>query len=276
MAATVTTQAQAAQIDALVAAQSTTRAEFSQVAVLAATSQVAALPESSWYDDQAVAAMAARIAKQVGSAQRQTAALTDAYLARMTGVLVGRSVQPVGVVNVVQLRGLPQALVYQRLGEQYRYQRSAGLDHAAALASTSERAEVMADTDTTLAMRAQARRFMVRRGITGYRRIIRPEASAGGVCGLCIAAADRIYHKADLLPIHGRCHCETAPIVGGQDPGYNLNATDLDNLYGAAGSTGRQDLAKIRIQIHHHGELGPVLGQLGQRFTGPAELPHAA
>lgn len=269
-------QTQVTQFDALVAAQSASRAELARAAVLAATSQLASMGESAWYDDQAVAQLAAWIAKQVGAAARQTAAVTDAYLARMTGLLLGRGVPASGVIDTVALRGLPLPLVYQRLGEQYRYQRAQSLDHQAALASTEQRAAVMADTDTTLAMRAQARRFMTRRGVATFRRIIRPEASQGGTCGLCIAAADRIYRKADLLPIHGRCNCEVAPIVRGQDPGYSLNAADLDALYGAAGSTGRQDLAKVRIQVHHHGELGPVLAQAGQKFTGPSDLPHAA
>jgi hypothetical protein len=274
--ATATQQAQAAQLDALVAAQSQTRAEFARAAVLSASSRVQAMSEAQWYDDQAVAAMAKSIGTQVGAAQRQTAAVTDAYLARMTGTMLGRRVAPAGTVDVGALRGAPNSLVYQRLAENYRYQRAQGKDHATALQLTSQRAETMADTDTTLAMRAQSRRFMTRRGIAGYRRVIRPEVSAGGTCGLCIAAADRIYRKADLLPMHDRCNCETAPIVGGQDPGHSLNSADLDALYGAAGSTRRQDLAKVRIAVHHHGELGPVLGIKGQTFRGPADLPKAA
>lgn len=275
-AATTQAQAQAAQFDALVAAQSTSRAQLAQIAVLTATGRVAAMDEAAWYDDQAVAQLAYLIGAQVGSVQRQTAALTDAYLARMTSLSLGRTVRPVGVGSVAQLRGVTNALVYRRLGENYRYQRSLGKDHQAAAADTSQRAAVMADTDATLAMRAQARRFMTQRRISTYRRVIRPEASAGGVCGLCIAAADRLYYKADLLPIHDRCHCEVAPILDGKDPGFNLNAADLDNLYGAAGSTSREDLKRVKVQIHHHGELGPVLAKLGQKFTGPNDLPHAA
>lgn len=273
--ATITDQ-QAAAFDALVAAQSASRSALSQVAVDTATSQVAAMQEAAWYDDKAVAQLAYLIGTQVGAVQRQTAALTDAYLARMTSLTLGRTIKPVGVGAVDQLRGITNTLVYQRLGENYRYLRSVGKTHEAAVTDTSQRAAIMADTDATLAMRAQSRRFMQRRQITTYRRIIRPEASKGGVCGLCIAASDRLYYKADLLPIHDRCHCETAPIVGGKDPGHNLNQADLDNLYGAAGSTGREDLKRIKVQIHHHGELGPVLAKLGQKFTGPNDLPNAA
>lgn len=269
----VTTQQ---QLDALVAAQSASRADFARLAVLAATSRIAAMGQAQWYDDQAVAAMATAIGQQVAGAQRHTAAVTDAYLARMTGLMLGRRIAPTGTVDVSALRGAPNAEVYKRLAENYRYQRSIGLDDAGALKLTSQRAAIMADTDTTLAMRAQSRRFMTKRGISHYRRIIRPEASRGGTCGLCIAAADRIYRKADLLPVHDRCNCLTAPIVDGQDPGHSLNAADLDALYGAAGSTRRQDLAKVRITVHHHGELGPVLGLHGQAFRGPGDLPNAA
>jgi hypothetical protein len=269
-------QQQAAQIDALVAAQSASRADLARAAVLAATGRVGAMAEAQWYQDQAVAQLAAAVAKQVAAAQRQTAALTDAYLARMTSILLGRGVRPVGPVDVAALRGLPSPVVYERLGENYRYLRAQGLDGAQALARTSERAAVMADTDATLAMRAQARKFLTRRAISGYRRIIRPEMSAGGTCGLCIAAADRIYHRSELMPMHNRCNCDVAPIVGDQDPGHSLNSADLDALYGAAGSTRRQDLTRVRIAVHHHGELGPVLGVHGQQFTGPSDLPHAA
>lgn len=274
--ATQTAAQQSAEIDALVAAQSASRADLARAAMLAATGQVAAMQEAQWYEDQAVAQLATAVSKQVAVAARQTAAFTDAYLAQMTGILLGRRVGPVGPVDVAALRGLPGPLVYQRLGQNYRYLRSIGIDDAEALSRTSERAAVMAQTDTTLAMRKQAQKFMDRKRIAGYRRIIRPEASAGGTCGLCIAAADRIYHRSELLPIHDRCECGIAPIVGGQDPGHSLNAADLDALYGAAGSTGRQDLAKVRITVHHHGELGPVLGVHGQKFTGPSDLPNAA
>lgn len=41
--------------------------------------------------------------------------------------------------------------------------------------------------------------------IIGFRRIIHPEFSTGGVCGLCVAASDRIYHRETLRPIHLRC-----------------------------------------------------------------------
>jgi hypothetical protein len=264
----------AAQLVPVIAAQSSARAGLARYASLAATTRVAAMGEQAWYDDQKVAAMAKAIAAPVQAAQRQTAALTDAYLARVTTAMgVKRAAAaPVGPVDVSALRGIPNPLVYQRLGSAYRYQRSIGKGAEEAQSLIVQRAGIMADTDATLAMRAQAQKYMGRRKIARYRRVIQPERSAGGTCGLCAAASHRMYFKADLLPIHGRCNCEVMPAIGSNDPAYELNDADLTALYGAAGSTGRQDLARIRVTVHHHGELGPVLGVSGQHFTGPAAI----
>lgn len=272
MAAPTTQQ----QIDAAVAAQSAGRSALADAAREAAAAYIAAMGEKQWYSDAAVAALADAIAAQVQGAQTQAAALTDAYLATLAGLSLGKNVQPVGPVSVTALRGIRSSQVYQRLGSYYRYERSLGLDDAGALRLTLQRAETMTQTDTTLAMRAQAQKFMTRRKIQKYRRIIRPEASKSGTCGLCIAAADRVYYRSTLLPVHDNCECEIAPIIGNHDPGYSLNRADLDALYAAAGSTGRQDLSRVRITTHHHGELGPVLAEAGQSFRGPAAVALAA
>lgn len=96
-------------------------------------------------------------------------------------------------------------------------------------------------------------------GVTGYRRVIHPELSAGGTCGMCIVAADRVYSTGSLMPIHARCKCTVAPIVGEDDPGKELNAADLKAMYDAAGGTDAASLKRTRYQIDIHGELGPVL-----------------
>lgn len=95
--------------------------------------------------------------------------------------------------------------------------------------------------------------------IVGFRRIIHPEFSAGGVCGLCVAASDQIYHRETLRPIHIRCKCTSAPVTEQYDPGQPLNAGDLSRLYSdAGGSTSAADLKRTRYTVDHT-ELGPVL-----------------
>lgn len=95
--------------------------------------------------------------------------------------------------------------------------------------------------------------------IIGYRRVIRPELSRGGTCGMCIAASDRLYKVGELLPIHRRCHCTISAVTEEHDPADDLNAVDLNALYKAAGGTSAAHLKRTRYKVDQHGELGPVL-----------------
>jgi hypothetical protein len=111
--------------------------------------------------------------------------------------------------------------------------------------------------------------------IVAYRRILHPELSQSGPCGLCIVAASRVYHKSDLRPLHNGCWCDVMPVVktgSGEilDPGFDLNEDDLKALYGAEirsgrlgpqtqSGTGRQGLQRVRLKHLQHAELGPVL-----------------
>jgi hypothetical protein len=256
----------------LIAAQAAARARLTGTAVHAATSSVRGF--SGWYDTAAITVLAQRITRHVESVQRQVAATTDAYLARLLSLLTGKLVRPLGPIDVAGLRqGVSHDAVYGRLANEYRWQRSQDKPETEALRVVTARAEAMVETDTALAHRAQARRVMLAHKVSGYRRIIRPELSRAGVCGLCVAASDRVYHRGDLRPIHARCNCEVAPIVGAHDPGKPLNAEDLTALYTAAGgTTSGPALKRVRYVVHNNGELGPVLGVAGQRFRGPDDI----
>lgn len=171
---------------------------------------------------------------------------------------------------------------YGRVADQYRFNvvaDDATEDEARRKALV--RIAAVAATDVQLAVREQVRRSLGRiPGITGYRRILRPELSEEGPCGLCVVAADRLYKKEDLLPIHDRCVCDVLPVIGKLDPGVQLNLDDLQALYEAAGSTGggkRQGgaLKKIRVVLTEHGEVGPVLVDGDQNFRGPVEVARA-
>jgi hypothetical protein len=172
----------------------------------------------------------------------------------------GRTFKPVGPVVVSDLRkGVPPEQVYERLAVQMRYERSTGTPEPDALKHVLDRADVMNQMDVALAARSEAEKFFTSHAIAGYRRIVHPELSVGGACGMCIAASDRVYHKNRLLPIHARCKCGVMPIIGGWDAGHSLNNLDLGSLYTDAGSTSMRDLKATRYQIDEHGELGAVL-----------------
>ena len=98
-------------------------------------------------------------------------------------------------------------------------------------------------------------------GVRKYRRVIHPELSKTGTCGLCAVAATNVFSTADLLPMHNNCKCTVAPITANNDPGLKLNREDLDAIYRKAGSTSAADLKSVRVIVESHSEIGPILTQ---------------
>lgn len=216
-----------------------------------------------WYDERQVRAVSAQLAQTVRQAQVVTADLTAEYLIRVLDVYeVPTQRRP--VVLPAQPRGVDPTDVWERPAKEFRYQRSQGADGAAALERATRRAELIAEDDLMLAMRegaAAALDFPDSLGATvGYRRIIHPELSKDGSCGLCVVAADRIYQNVRKFAIHERCKCTVLPVTEELDPGLSLNAADLRRLYAAAGgTTAAAALKRVRVAVHEHGELGAVL-----------------
>lgn len=275
-------QADEQQFQALVAAQAQARAQIA--AQMAAMAVASARAFHGWYSADAITEWAAKLAAQMEAMQRAVAQLTDAYMARSLSLLTGSRIRPIGRVDTSALRaGVTHPGAYARGADVYRWQQSQFDAIARSLLTDSPRvpdlitpAEAaarriadVADLDAQLAARAQEHASLTDAGerglITGWRRVIHPELSKGGTCGLCIAASDRLYGPTEPRAIHLRCECTTLPVVDGVDPGSQLNRSDLNRLYKQAGGTGRQKLAATRYQIDEHGELGPVLNPRGAK-----------
>lgn len=175
--------------------------------------------------------------------------------------------------------------VFERAAETYRYQRSIGTDETVANTLAESRIADIVDGNLILAQRLAEQQTLAAVAVlddrlVGYRRVIHPELSTGGVCGLCVAAASRQYNIKTLKPIHKRCKCSIAPITKDHDLGDLLNREDLDRLYAHAKetapmetvhgyqrralSTSAKALKRTRYILEHHNELGPVL----TRVTG--------
>ena len=230
-----------------------------------------------WYDSAKISGWTARIVKAVEAAQASTATMTDAYLSQVASEVIGKSVLPVGAVDPASLRqGVTHQGVYGRLADQWRYQESLGTAADLIAQGVASRAVSMVTTDLQLAFTHQSRRFMTRRGIDEWRRVLRPEMSKTGVCGLCVAASDRMYFRGDLMPIHGNCHCGVLPVKDGVDPGRSLNREDLNRLYGEAASTYGDQLIETKYVVRENGEIGPVLAREGDAFRGPDDVAVAA
>lgn len=162
--------------------------------------------------------------------------------------------------------------VLRRPAALFRYvQSQGGLDAAQ---QASQRLDSLIDDNLMLAQRLAQQQVLAQavnlddggnhRGrnapkITGYRRVIHPELSRGGTCGMCIAASDRLYKIAELLPIHAHCKCTIAAVTDEYDPADDLNAVDLNALYKDAGGNTVAHLKRTRYRVDEHGELGPVL-----------------
>lgn len=278
------TAAQVASLTALVKAQAAIRERLTAQAVAMATQ--AAQSFHGWYDTDAITTWANGLATRIEAIQRLLAQSTDAYLARALTQTTGTRVGPVGKVDVTGLRaGVTHAGAYGRAADAYRWQQhlfdqTAGrlltaatpepFDLVTPVEAAVERVAKVADIDAQLAVRAQTQASLTAaadRGLaTGYRRVIHPELSKGGTCGLCIAASDRLYHAAELMPFHAECHCTVLPVTEASDPGSWLNELDLKRVYKAAGGTHASLLKATRYRVDEHGELGPVLNRQGAPF----------
>ena len=174
---------------------------------------------------------------------------------------IDRSVAAAQIPRYGLRKGIDPVDEWVRLGVQYRYERSVGAPHENAIKKVLDRADVMSQYDINLANRIQWFESMLHSPLAvGYRRVVRPYLSDGGTCGMCLVAADRVYSRHTLLPIHARCKCTVVPVLRtGEDIGSSLNNLDLGDLYEQAGGQQAESLKRTRYKIVDHGELGPQL-----------------
>jgi hypothetical protein len=261
----------AGRILALVNAQAANRDQVSSNVRAAVRRALAGVTD--WYDPRQVDAFVQAAVEAIRGGRKITAGVTEAYLRQqldLLGVDPGRR-SPTPADNP---RGVPATEEWARPVKTYRYARLEGLDELEAAERAGRRAELMADTDLTLAMRDASRDLLAPLAkVRGWRRLVHPELSAGGTCGLCVVASDRLYKRAELLPIHDRCRCTVGPVVDGQtDPASWLNQDALAQLYEDAGGNTAAKLARTRYRINDHGELGPVLAEQGDDFRDAGDV----
>jgi hypothetical protein len=263
-----------------------------------------------WYATDRITRWSGDLARQSESLQLGLARLVDAYIARLSSLITGKRVRPAGAIDVSELRtGVSHAGAYARAADVYRWQQSrldtfakqlpeipSGTSAAGAVSVTPptlqtpaeaarERAEAVADLDSQLVVSRQSQKsYAAQRDVIGYRRVLHPELARTGSCGLCVAASTVSYHKQDLLPIHARCSCTTAPVYDAADVGDALNAIDLEQIYRDAGAhpkaeraafgrtTFGRDLKRVRYQVDDHGELGPILNPHGVKVRTAADV----
>lgn len=156
---------------------------------------------------------------------------------------------------VIIRNGLPPEDLYQRSIVRSRAMLAAGAVWAVAMAAGRARAVSTAQTDVILANRAAAQvQADVRPQVEGFSRVLDP-----GACEYCAGLADETYSSANDVPLHPRCGCSVAPIIGGHDPAKSLNAHQAD--------PSNADQADVR----QHGEMGAVITAAGDSFSTAAD-----
>jgi hypothetical protein len=284
---------QQAQMAALIAGLDASRAQAEQTIARLITLAVSGF--GGWYQTDRITTWTAQLAHDVELVLKTFAGMTDAYMASMIGNVAGRHVRPVGTIDVTGLRtGVTHPGAFGRAADQYRWQQSRH-DQAAKQIATApnptvpnlvnpldaamQRALDAGNRDTGLVLQQQAGKNLADAGdkglITGWRRVVHPELSRSGTCGLCIAASTRIYKTGDLMPLHDNCHCEPVPIVLGKaDPGLELDELAFHRLYSTSGGNTAAALKKTRWTVHQNGEIGPVLAPEGAKQRTPRQVQH--
>lgn len=207
------------------------------------------------------------------AAQKHTAVLTDAYLARLLSTFSGSPVRPVGLdtaalVGAGVRAGAAPAEVYRRAFVTVWSGLKAGDQWPDAVAAGRARVLSTASMDVALTQRATMAQVSEQSDrIVGYRRVL----TSGNACDLCTAASDQFYHSGDLMPIHNNCDCDVVPVTSSHDPAHDqsvLKHSQFRITDPHAPSRG----SKYEYAVRQHGELGPVLTPAGDHFTGPSEV----
>ncbi|WP_228973390.1 hypothetical protein [Streptomyces sp. DH12] len=174
------------------------------------------------------------------------------------------------------LRGVEPAEVYSRPFVEMRTALAAGESLDAAVVRGARRLETITKTDLQLARTHTVREVTAEQ--PGVEYTVR-ELQGEYDCALCMIASTQRYHKRELAPIHPGCDCLVKTVRADYDPGQIIDEERLERIHelveeaiGQADRGGRAvDYRKIII-ANEHGEIGPVLGFRGQRFTGPDDI----
>lgn len=211
--------------------------------------------------------------------QRTISALTTTYLERLYQEIANepsRVTLDMSTVTGTALRGVDPATVYERPFVDVWTALSKGEPLDVALERGSNRLSTLAKTDLQLARTHTAR--AVTADQPGVEYTIR-EPVGEHTCALCLIASTQRYRKKDLLPIHPGCDCLVKTVKASYLPGQVIDEARLEAIHAAVEAAGLQvdrgarvtDYRKLIIS-HTHGEIGPVLGYKGQRFTGPTDI----
>ncbi|MFJ3588569.1 hypothetical protein ACIQUY_04675 [Streptomyces sp. NPDC090231] len=211
--------------------------------------------------------------------QRRVASLTASYLEQLYRDIDGtghRVDLDFDTVTGRALRDVDPEAVYRRPFVDVWTALGNGESLDTALERGANRLETIAKTDLQLARTHTVRE--VGDDMPRFQYTVR-ELQGEYDCALCMIASTQRYRKRDLAPIHPGCDCLVKLVTADEDPGQVIDEEKLERIHdlveealGKSDRGGRAvDYRKI-IVANDHGEIGPVLGYRGQRFSGPDDI----
>jgi len=244
------------------------------------------VPFTWWGRPDMVNAAAAQSAVYVDIATKRARRLSRAHMLAQLRLVDAEPDRLPPIEDTYERGGTSIVEVYKRPARQVEHlirEQQKTLDRAAAptrplielpdritdemMQTFEERLTSLVEDDVAATARDEAQKVLrASAKVIGYRRVIHPEFSKTGTCGLCVVASSKFYTVGELMPLHDKCKCTISPITANQDLGLRLNRADLDRIYEAAGSNYAEDLKRIKVQVREHGELGPILTERGAKF----------
>lgn len=207
----------------------------------------------------------------IETAQRQSVALTNAYLSRV----LDRPPLPLDLHDLIgaEVRnGVTPQEVYERPFVTIWADLKQGTEWEKAVANGLDRVESVAATDVQLSMRAAADAIdRLDSSFFGFERVANPDA-----CSFCKEVNGAYVKGSDgfVMALHNRCGCGLRALKEPHDLARLLpDGTPADDE--ERKRLGYPALADMRVAVREHGELGPVLVDPAHDFTSEADLAHA-
>lgn len=211
--------------------------------------------------------------------QRQVATLTATYLEQLYAEIAGRPSRvdlTMSRVTGSAIRGVDPSTVYERPFKEVWNALSNGEPLDVALDRGEHRLNTLLKTDMQLTRTHTARDVADQQPQVSY-TVREPIGEYN--CALCLIASTQRYRKTELLPIHPGCDCLVKIVKADYDPGQVIDEARLQAIHDAVAAelgdydrSGRAiDYRKVVVQ-NTHGEIGPILGFAGERFTGPDDI----
>ena len=197
------------------------------------------------YDERDVERFVESAVPIVLAGQTQAVALTEAYVLRRlrlepigldTDELTGAAVRNGVALEEVYRR--PFVNVWTALGKEVPWDEAVNAGEVRATASAEMDVQLSHRASYGALQRAEPR-------IKGYRR-----RANSGACSFCRLVNGAFVKSADAMPLHNRCGCGLDPIM--QEVPVSKTPEG--------------------VAVHKHGELGPLLTDPADSFTGPSDI----